>query len=433
MGLRSTSKNYIKRQIKKKVVKKAVAGVGAKVMIPVILGIGIIFFGMMFLIIIMGQNQDVEEINQDDYSINGGQVDNPRSDYAVNEIPEEFQDIYEEIGEEHDVEWELIAAIHNVETTFSSNNTTSEAGAIGHTQFMKCSWVGWDYSGCSGTLGNADVPDDVLTDPEAIEEYGGEGVDGNDNGTADPNELSDALSATAMKLDKDGASDDMASAVYNYNRSDDYVADVMEHYNAYKDDVQFVTAGIDDISNLGQSGGGEGLIVGDMALPLDEDKFLNEMSGGIGSYDGHPGYDFSVEMGTPVYALVDGTVVESESGSPNQPPGMTLSQALAMDDLGNFIRIEPEDDSELMVNYMHLNTEENDGVQVEEGDTVEKGEQIGRVGNSGKTTAPHLHLDVLENNEYTIEASVPWYDDLLEEFESGGGDTETASADDDSD
>src|SRR5699024_12429594 len=114
-------------------------------------------------------------------------------------------------------------------------------------------------------------------------------------------------------------------------------------------------------------------------------------------------YDFSVPMGTPVYSIVDGTVVETNSDSPDHPPGRSLAQALASNDLGNFVRIRPDDSPDLMVNYMHFT--ENDGVLVKEGDKVEKGQQIGRTGNSGKTTAPHLHLDVLENNEYTIEAS----------------------------
>ena len=160
-----------------------------------------------------------------------------------------------------------------------------------------------------------------------------------------------------------------------------------------------------------------------MALPLSKDQFLNNMTGGIGSYDGHPGYDFPVPIGTPVYSIVDGTVVETDSGNPDHPPGRSLAQVLSSNDLGNFVRIKPDDSPELMVNYMHFT--KNDGVLVKEGDKVKKGQQIGRSGNSGKSTSAHLHIDVLKNNEYTIEAAVPWYDDLVKQLENSS-DKETA-------
>lgn len=420
MGVGSSSKKFVKKQIKKKVTKKVVAAVGSKVLIPILAVIIIAFIGMMLLTLMLGQEQDVREHNVSEYSVNGGQVQNPLTEYATNEVPKEFEETYKKIGDKYNIDWQLLAAIHRVETAFSSNNTISSAGAIGHTQFMKCTWIGWSYSGCKGTLGNADVPNDVLTDVDKVAEYGGEGVDGNDNGTADPMELSDSLSATAKKLEKDGANTDVESAVYNYNRDNSYVSDVMEHYNAYKQDVKFVTAGIDDITNLGKGATGKGKVVGDMALPLSKDQFLNNMTGGIGSYDGHPGYDFPVPIGTPVYSIVDGTVVETDSGKPDYPPGRSLAQVLSNNDLGNFVRIKPDDSPELMVNYMHFT--KNDGVLVKEGDKVKKGQQIGRSGNSGKSTSAHVHIDVLKNNEYTIEAAVPWYEDLLNNYKANKSD-----------
>lgn len=169
-----------------------------------------------------------------------------------------------------------------------------------------------------------------------------------------------------------------------------------------------------DVQTSSVGGDGEGLVVGDMALPLDEKYFENSMNGGIGSYSGHPGYDFTVPMGTAVYSIVDGEVVETDSGNQDYPAGRGLAQVLASNDLGNFIRIKPDDSPELMVNYMHLT--ENGGVMVEEGDRVEKGQQIGRVGNSGKSTAPHLHLDVLKNNVYDIGHAVHWYEELLDSY-----------------
>lgn len=258
MGVINSGKEYAKKRIKREVTKRAIQlALSSKLLIPIlgISGIVLVFGGIMLLIIFMGQEQDVREHTVSEYTVNGGFVENPLGSYAVNEVPEEFESIYKEVADNYDIEWQLLASIHRVETAFSSNNTTSEAGAIGHTQFMKCTWVGWGYPGCSGTLGNADVPEDVYTDPEQISRYGGEGVDGNGNGIADPMELSDALSATAKKLEKDGANSDLEGAIFNYNRSDDYVSKVLEHYEAYKSDVSFVTAGIEDVESLGSPDG----------------------------------------------------------------------------------------------------------------------------------------------------------------------------------
>ena len=256
MSVGSASKEYVKKQVKKKVKRKVAQTVGTKLLFPILIVIVISFLALMLLTIMVGQPQDVEENNISEYSVNGGYVQNPLGSYAVNEVPEEFKGIYQEIGSKYNVDWEILAAIHRVETAFSSNNTVSTAGAFGHTQFMKCTWVGWSYPGCNGTLGNADVPENVYTDPEKISQYGGEGVDGNGNGKADPMEISDALSATAKKLEKDGVNSNTESAVFNYNRSDDYVSKVLNHYNAYKSDVSFVTAGIEDVENLGSPSSG---------------------------------------------------------------------------------------------------------------------------------------------------------------------------------
>lgn len=57
------------------------------------------------------------------------------------------------------------------------------------------------------------------------------------------------------------------------------------------------------------------------------------------------------------------------------------------DTAGNFIEVLT--DSGYMVRYLHL-----DSIGVSAGDTVEKGALIGATGNTGRSTGPHLHLEV---------------------------------------
>jgi len=165
----------------------------------------------------------------------------------------------------------------------------------------------------------------------------------------------------------------------------------------------------------------EGEIVGDMALPLSKDAFMNDLICNIGCYfdatsnTPHPGYDWGVPRGTPVYSMVDGTVVEVSEGSPDNPQGIPLSQALTMD-LGNYIRIIPDNNKGVVLSYFHLTGAEN-GVMVEKGMKVEKGQVIGHSGNSGRTTGDHLHVEMLIGGRYHIDSAIKFYDGMKSKLE----------------
>ena len=61
------------------------------------------------------------------------------------QIPKEYIPIYKAAGEKYNIPWTLIAAIHRVETHFGQDLNISSAGALGHSQFMSKTWVGWTY------------------------------------------------------------------------------------------------------------------------------------------------------------------------------------------------------------------------------------------------------------------------------------------------
>lgn len=181
------------------------------------------------------------------------------------------------------------------------------------------------------------------------------------------------------------------------------------------------------VSNVSKYLGGtatgdiEGEIVGDMALPLSKDAFMNDLLCNIGCYydagmkTPHPGYDWSVPRGTPAFSMVDGTVIEVSEGSPDNPRGIPLSQALTMD-LGNYIRIIPDNNKGVVLSYFHLTGADN-GVMVEKGMKVKKGQVIGHSGNSGRTTGDHLHVEMLVGGRYHIDSAIKFVDNLKANME----------------
>jgi cell wall-associated NlpC family hydrolase len=155
------------------------------------------------------------------------------SEIGANEIPAKLIPIYQAAGKKYGVPWNLLAAEHRVETVFSTLPTmTSPVGAIGHMQFMPLTWVGWGYGG--DRLGNANVPESILTDPIMIKKYGGYGVDANGDGKADPNNLEDAIFSAANYLAANGAAKGkIREAVFSYNHADWYVEEVLDFADQY--------------------------------------------------------------------------------------------------------------------------------------------------------------------------------------------------------
>jgi murein DD-endopeptidase MepM/ murein hydrolase activator NlpD len=91
----------------------------------------------------------------------------------------------------------------------------------------------------------------------------------------------------------------------------------------------------------------------------------------------HQGIDISSPSGTPIKASNAGRVVYSGNG---------------IKGYGNLIILRHSE--EYVTVYAH-----NQVNLVEEGTRVEKGQTIGKVGRTGKTTGPHLHFEIRKNNK----------------------------------
>lgn len=154
-------------------------------------------------------------------------------------LPEENIPLYKEAADEYGIPWTLLAAHHRIETKFSTMDPLlSPVGAEGHLQFMPCTFVGWSHPTCSD-LGAGDIPETEKTDPEVISYYGGYGVDGDGDGIADPYNLADALYSAAHYLSEHGAADgELERAVFEYNRSDKYVDNVLHYQQLYEQEFE---------------------------------------------------------------------------------------------------------------------------------------------------------------------------------------------------
>jgi peptidoglycan LD-endopeptidase LytH len=149
-------------------------------------------------------------------------------------IPLEYIPIYKAASDTYNVPWTLLAAHHRIETRFSTTKSqVSSAGAEGPMQFMPCTFVGWSHPTCSGK-GKGNIPEAEKTNLTVIKKHGGYGVDGNGDGKADPYNIYDAVYSAANYLSHSGASEgNLRKAIYTYNHSNIYVADILYYYELY--------------------------------------------------------------------------------------------------------------------------------------------------------------------------------------------------------
>ncbi|WP_336086536.1 M23 family metallopeptidase [Nocardia sp. SSK8] len=100
---------------------------------------------------------------------------------------------------------------------------------------------------------------------------------------------------------------------------------------------------------------------------------------GFGSRWGtmHRGIDIAAPIGSPIYAVADGTVIEA---GPAQGFGL-------------WVRIKHDDGTISIYGHMY-------DFIVSPGERVPAGMQIARIGNRGDSTGPHLHFEIVQNGQH---------------------------------
>lgn len=108
--------------------------------------------------------------------------------------------------------------------------------------------------------------------------------------------------------------------------------------------------------------------------------------------------------GSRVLAPCAGEVLAVGTGHPDMTPPQPDPKALA----GNYVLVHcPKEAATVLLAHLQPGS-----VQVTAGQTVESGQWLGRVGNSGNTTEPHLHIHAVKGSVADVNAVVTTADPL---------------------
>ncbi|WP_159941851.1 MULTISPECIES: bifunctional lytic transglycosylase/C40 family peptidase [unclassified Nocardiopsis] len=144
------------------------------------------------------------------------------SGYAMDSIPENYLELYVEVGEDRGVPWNVLAGIGQVESHHGRwdgpgiTEGHNDWGAAGPMQFGAL-----DGSAAGNSWGGEPI--------QAVEDRpeNGYGVDGNGDGIVNVYDPADAIPAAADYLLAHGLEEDVRRAIYGYNHAWWYVDDVL--------------------------------------------------------------------------------------------------------------------------------------------------------------------------------------------------------------
>lgn len=112
--------------------------------------------------------------------------------------------------------------------------------------------------------------------------------------------------------------------------------------------------------------------------------------------------------GQPVLAVADGTVVSARNDLPEQVPGALPANLPIAEADGNFIVLDIGGGAYVL--YAHL---QPGSVVVGAGAQVKRGDILGKVGNTGNSQAPHLHLHVMDGPSPLLANGIPYVFDAF--------------------
>lgn len=122
--------------------------------------------------------------------------------------------------------------------------------------------------------------------------------------------------------------------------------------------------------------------------PLSSMQVTSPFGGRIDPFTGerksHHGTDFGAATGTPLYAMDDGTVYRAGQDGVRKAGGRDYG-------VNGIVVMYKTKNGKYKIACLHL-----DAANVRTGDTIKAGQLIGFIGNTGRSTGPHLHLEVTD-------------------------------------
>lgn len=178
-------------------------------------------------------------------------------------------------------------------------------------------------------------------------------------------------------------------------KNDELVRSIFEALNNLKNRIAAQNSSYRQIRNL--IANKEKLLAATPAIQPVSNKDLNRVASGFGyridpiykTVKFHAGLDFTAPQGTPIYATADGVV---------------KTAGFSDGGYGNHVVINHGYGYETLYGHMYR-------VKARVGQRVKRGDLIGYVGSTGKSTGPHCHYEVHKNGQ-KLDPVYFFYNDL---------------------
>lgn len=165
-------------------------------------------------------------------------------------------------------------------------------------------------------------------------------------------------------------------------------------------------------------------IEGSYSFEGNVDAFLQPIEGNVYSgtwhYAGgapHLGADVAVPIGTPIYAPANGIILYVGNGFPTNG-GFLLNWVGWPSGAGNDIHMLTQvDEITYAVSFFHMS---NEGMNVLPGESVLQGNLLGLTGNSGNSSGPHCHIEVINLGNMAIHEAIEKFQETAD-FSWGTG------------
>jgi Membrane proteins related to metalloendopeptidases len=192
----------------------------------------------------------------------------------------------------------------------------------------------------------------------------------------------------------------------------DYVLELKQRLNGLSKSLAGQSQSFDELIDLALNK--EKLLAAVPSIIPIEDKELTRLSSPFGMRNDpiynvpkmHAGLDFTAPTGAKIYATGDGVIEKMEFNSGGYGNRIIINHGFGYKS-----------------HYAHMSE-----FKTQLGKKVKRGELIGLVGNTGKSTAPHLHYEVIKNgtkidpiNFFFSDITPEQYAEMIEKARNTGG------------